>query len=62
MLTLTRHEGDEVLLTLPDGRRIRLITFRLERRGGVPRVRLGIEAPPDVKIVRGEIDKPAVAD
>lgn len=47
MLILSRREGDAILL---DGG-IRIVVLACDRRG----VRIGIEAPPEVTIVRGEI-------
>jgi carbon storage regulator len=47
MLILSRREGDEILI----GDGIRLVVLSVDRRG----VRLGIDAPPDVRILRGEI-------
>ncbi len=47
MLILSRREGDSILI---DGG-IRLVVLACDRKG----VRIGIEAPPEVSIVRGEI-------
>jgi carbon storage regulator len=47
MLILGRREGESILI---EGG-IRLVVVSCDRGG----VRLGIEAPPDVKILRGEI-------
>jgi carbon storage regulator len=47
MLILARKPGESIVL---DGG-IRLVVVECDRRG----VRLGIEAPPEVGIVRGEI-------
>lgn len=47
MLILSRREGDAILL---DGG-IKIVVLACDRRG----VRIGIEAPPEVTIVRGEI-------
>lgn len=47
MLILSRRPGDTILI----GDGIRLVVLECDRR----EVRIGIEAPPDVKIVRGEI-------
>lgn len=47
MLILGRREGDSILI---EGG-IRIVVVSCDRGG----VRLGIEAPPDVKILRGEI-------
>ncbi len=47
MLVLGRREGDSILI---DGG-IRIVVVACDRQG----VRLGIEAPSDVKILRGEI-------
>jgi carbon storage regulator len=47
MLILGRREGESILI---EGG-IRIVVVACERGG----VRIGIEAPPDVKILRGEI-------
>jgi carbon storage regulator len=47
VLILSRRDGDSIII---DGG-IRVVVLECDRRG----VRLGIEAPPDVRILRGEI-------
>ena len=47
MLILSRRPGDSILI----GDGIRVVVIASDRRG----VRLGIDAPPDVTILRGEI-------
>ena len=47
MLILTRREGDAIFI---DGG-VRIVVLSVDRKG----VRLGIEAPSDVRILRGEI-------
>jgi carbon storage regulator len=47
MLILGRRVGDAILI----GDGIRLVVLACDRRG----VRLGIEAPPDVRVLREEI-------
>jgi carbon storage regulator len=47
MLILTRREGDAIYI---DGG-VRIVVLSVDRKG----VRLGIEAPSDVRILRGEI-------
>ncbi len=47
MLILSRKEGDAIVI----GGDIRIIVLSTDRNG----VRLGIEAPTDVRILRGEI-------
>ena len=61
ILTRTVHrdcgERNLVLLDLPDGRRLKLWvipTAGRRRSGGAPRVAVAIEAPADVKVLRGE--------
>jgi carbon storage regulator CsrA len=51
MLVLSRKVGEEVLI---DGGRIRV---KFIRYGGNGAIKLGFEAPPDVKIHRLEIDE-----
>jgi carbon storage regulator len=47
VLILSRRDGDSIII---DGG-IRVVVLECDRRG----VRLGIEAPPEVRILRGEI-------
>ena len=47
MLILSRRVGDAILI----GDGIRLVVLACDRRG----VRLGIEAPPEVRVLREEI-------
>ncbi len=47
MLILGRKPGDSILI----GDGVRIVVLACDRKG----VRLGIEAPPDVTILRGEI-------
>lgn len=47
MLILSRRPGDSIVI----GDGIRVVVVECDRRG----VRLGIEAPPEVSILRGEI-------
>ncbi|HET8655389.1 MAG TPA: carbon storage regulator [Longimicrobiaceae bacterium] len=47
MLILSRRPGDSIII----GDGIRVVVIASDRRG----VRLGIEAPDDVRILRGEI-------
>lgn len=47
MLILSRRPGDSILI----GDGIRLVVLECDRRG----VKIGIEAPPEIGIVRGEI-------
>jgi len=48
MFILTRHRGESIII----GDDIRIIVLNCNERGGV---KLGIEAPKDVRILRGEI-------
>jgi len=50
MLVVTRKEQEAVILTLPDGRTVRVIVVEVSNR----KVRLGIEAPADVKVWRDD--------
>lgn len=50
MLVLGRKEGDGIIV---EGRGLRITVTYVERRG--PWVRIGIDAPPDVKILRKEL-------
>ena len=51
MLALTRRIGESVILTLPDGRRVE---FWISDKSA-EQVRLGIDAPDDVRIDRSEV-------
>jgi carbon storage regulator CsrA len=51
MWTLTRKAGDSLVLTLPDGRGVAVTAVCVEQS----RVRLGITAPKDIPILRGEL-------
>ena len=50
-LALTRAAGQNVLIYLPDGRIVDVYVHRIEGTW----VKLGIQAPRDVIIVRGEL-------
>lgn len=53
MLALQRHPGESVIIELPSGE---LIEIQVVRFVGVKdRVRLGIEAPPHIKVDRAEV-------
>lgn len=51
MLVLTRRVGQDTIITLADGRRV---VVRVLRRRGHNGVSIGIVAPSDVRIERGE--------
>lgn len=52
MLVLGRNIGEEVVVFLPDGRRLTVVVSGLDIRTG--RVKLGFIAPADVEIARRE--------
>lgn len=52
MLVLDRYERQEVVLTMSDGRIIRVVYLGMDRYG---KARLGFEAPLDVAIDRAEV-------
>lgn len=52
MLVLTRRIGQDTILTLQDGR---AVVVTILRRHGYDGMSIGITAPPDVRIERGEI-------
>lgn len=52
MLVLSRNVSEEIVLTLPDSRRITITFVDLRNRRTA---RLGISAPTDVIIHRGEV-------
>ena len=51
MLVVTRNVDERIRLLLPDGRAIWVMVCRVSGDG----VRVGIKAPPDVRIEREEI-------
>lgn len=52
MLALSRKVGESILLRLDDGREITLQAVRMENNR---KVRVAIDAPDDVEIIRSEI-------
>jgi carbon storage regulator CsrA len=55
VLILSRKKDQTIVLTLPSGERIAIML--VEVRGSNGTARIGINAPADVKIWRGEIQK-----
>lgn len=56
-LSLSRTAGESIVLETRDGQRITVTLKRIELSGnGARTVRLDVDAPRDVKIVRGELD------
>ena len=53
MLILTRKPRESVVIQLPDGRRVTVVVMDVHRTG--QRIRLGFDAPADVKIHRDEL-------
>lgn len=53
MLILTRRIGEVLNIYTPDGKAMKVIMLATKGR----QIRIGIEAPKDVQIVRAEIDK-----
>jgi carbon storage regulator CsrA len=51
MLVLARKTGETVIVTLPDGREMRVVVVDIDRN----KIRLGFTAPDDVKIMREEL-------
>lgn len=51
MLVLARKTGEVVIVTLPDGREMRVTVVDIDRN----KIRLGFDAPDDVKIMREEL-------
>lgn len=50
MLIVTRKQAEFLYLFLPDGRQIKILHMGSNRHG---EIRLGVDAPPDVRIYRG---------
>lgn len=51
MLVLARRLGERVVVTMPDGRLVRVLLVDVDRG----KVRLGFDAPPDVLVDREEV-------
>lgn len=51
MLALSRKKGEEVQVTLPDGRVGRVVLLDVDRN----KVRIGFDFPDDVKLLRSEL-------
>ena len=54
MLVLTRKANEEIHLLLPGGERV-VVTVIGDRDSGPAKVRIGIDAPREVKVLRGEL-------
>lgn len=54
MLVLSRKTGEKLVFNLPDGREMTLVVSRVAGN----RVTLGLDAPLDVRISRGELPPP----
>lgn len=52
MLVLSRKEDDVIVLTHPDGTRIEVVLVRAKNGSS----KIGIEAPPHIRIIRKEIE------
>ena len=48
MLNRTMTPGEEVVITLPDGREVKIVALTKQKRG--KNLTIGIDAPKDVKI------------
>ncbi len=51
MLVVSRKKNESVIVVLPDGRTVAITVCRIKRES----VRIGIEAPIDVTVVRSEL-------
>jgi carbon storage regulator CsrA len=51
MLVLSRRHGERLILECEDGTRIEIHLVAM----GMNKVRLGVEAPPSVRVARGEL-------
>jgi carbon storage regulator len=51
MLVLTRKPGETIVLKLPTGEVVQVVVINIDHS----RVRVGVEAPKDVVILRGEL-------
>jgi carbon storage regulator CsrA len=51
VLAITRRVGESVTIFLPDGRVIEVVVYETHSR----KVRIGIEAPTDIDILRTEL-------
>lgn len=55
MLVIQRNIGEEIIITLEDGRNVRVALSGFWRGEGEVEARIAIDAPRDVQIWRGEI-------
>ncbi|VTS08527.1 carbon storage regulator [Tuwongella immobilis] len=53
MLILKRYIGQRILLQLPNGQEVTVVVTEIDRRSAA--VKVGIEAPRSISIVRAEI-------
>ncbi len=51
MLTLTRKVGEKIIVTLEDGTTVEIVVREIRKN----QARIGIKAPPTIKIFREEI-------
>ena len=54
MLMLTRKKGERIMIKTPEGLNITVTVAKIYGQG---RVQLGFNAPKEVKIIRGELNK-----
>lgn len=57
MLILTRHPGETIIIELPTGEHIQVVVLGVKGN----QVRVGIEAPDDITILREELIESAKA-
>lgn len=53
MLVITRFEDDSLVIVAPDGTEIEVAVVRIQGN----KVRLGVEAPQEYRILRGEAER-----
>lgn len=53
MLVLTRREGEQVFIDMPDGTRVIVFVVAWDRG----KIRLGFDGPQEVKFLRSELEK-----
>jgi carbon storage regulator CsrA len=60
MLVLSRKKDETILIKTPEGENIKITVVKIEGSGGFnSRVRIGIDAPQRVTVLRSELEKNA---
>ena len=58
MLVLSRKKDETILIKTPEGENIKITVVKIEGSGGYnSRVRIGIDAPQKITVLRSELEK-----